>query len=279
MTPPRRRPDPTESHVQHDRPPQSDAELHEVLGRAVDGFAPHGHDLVHRAAARGQRMRRARQCQLALAAVVLIGSAGLGLNTLGPSATSGPALPATSATPTPAPTATPADTVPLLPAPSYRPGPASQTGPLSAQLAAMLPARGTSSDLEQIGTFTDWRLMPRSDGPASERREVVASLRFRGGRSVTGLRLTLVGLSAEEAAAWPCTTDSYGACARLADGSRVSTVREEEANRPFRWAVSVLRPNGRLIRLEQFNPVPEQREMAVGLDEMTAVAADPHWTK
>ncbi|GAA3045011.1 hypothetical protein GCM10020229_65280 [Kitasatospora albolonga] len=265
----------------HDRPPQSEAELHEVLGRAVDGFAPHSHDLVHRAATRGRHLRRIRNVQLAFAAVVLVGSTGFGLAALGPAAESGPALPAASATPTPTatPTATTADTLPLLAAPTYQPGRADGAGQFGTQFAAMLPRRGTSSHPDQIGSFTDWRLTPRSSGDARERREVRAMLSFQDGKRRTALSLTLADLTAQEVMAWPCTTDAYGACARLADGSRVSTIQEATGSKPFRWAVAVLRPGGRLVRFEQFNPDGQQEAMTVSLDEMTAIALDAHWSK
>ncbi|MGW4648327.1 hypothetical protein [Kitasatospora sp. NPDC004289] len=296
MTPPRgrARTDRTETGtVHHDQQP--DVPLHDALGVAVGGFAPHSRDLVHRAAARGRRLRRLRRAQLGLAAAVLIGASGFGLSTLGPAAGPAPVPPAASSAAPPSPSAVPtpssSTSPPIVPptilAPSYRPGGTDRTGPVDHQLAAMLPPRGSISGGLRAGQFTEGRLTLPDGGaaapsarPPGTDREVTGSLLFDDGHGPVTVAVTLIDLTPQEVTGPRCENGQYVSCAIRPDGTRVTTGREKDPGRETRWSVTAVRPDGRGVRVVQFNYTDLSRTaMAISFDEMTAIALDPHWAK
>ncbi|WP_405019729.1 hypothetical protein OHV05_25545 [Kitasatospora sp. NBC_00070] len=260
--------------------PQSDHELHDALGLAVRGFSPHSPDLVQRAAGRGRHLRRVRQAQLAFAAVLLTGTAGLGLSQFGPQTGPAPAPPATSPTVSPSP----APRSHLSPAPSYQPTAAARKGPVSRQLLALLPARltATSTVGTSQGEFTDGRVAEPATGSRPQEgmsRSANGVVRLFGDEQEgSHVQISIADLASPELRTKECKSDQ-DECATLADGTLVFTQQATDPGQA-RWSVTTLRPDGRWVTVVQYDYSDRSRaERTLTLDELTAIAASPHWSR
>ncbi|GAA2134779.1 hypothetical protein GCM10009760_12430 [Kitasatospora kazusensis] len=236
----------------------------EAMDHAARQFAPHSPDLVQRATLRGRRLRRTRRAQLGAVTVIALGGTVLGLNQLTPatSPTSGrPSAP-------PSPTYRP---------PVYSPPTVPRSGSLYEQFAALLPERGHSTEVESSGSFTDGRL----SGIVRSR------LVFYDGHGGTTVTLNVKDPD-PLAPASPLDCPPVGEeCGTLPDGTQVVAGRFTPGNGLVKAGVQVLRPDGRLVDILEYNtddlivgggnlPLAEP---ALSLDELTAVALSPHWEK
>ncbi|WP_457034326.1 hypothetical protein [Kitasatospora sp. P5_F3] len=256
---------------------QSDGELHDALGLVTEGFAPPGPDLVLRAAARGRKLRRTRRSQWAVAAVLVVGTAGLGLGRF--TVAAGPAPTPPAASPTVSAPATPARS----PAPTYRPAIVPRTGPLAEQLAALLPSRGTVTVGTSDGGFTDGKLSTRA-GKAVEAR---AGLVFTDGPKAGAVSIELAVPVDLPDRARMCVSDQLlppQTCAYLADGSTVVTSMDTVGSTgpALRWSVTAVRSDSRVVSVTQYNRESTTEpghysEMPLTLDEMTGLALSSHW--
>ncbi|MFJ9522957.1 hypothetical protein ACIRPK_32515 [Kitasatospora sp. NPDC101801] len=244
--------------------PQSDHELHDALGLAVRGFSPHSPDLVQRAAGRGRHLRRIRQAQLTIAAVLLTGTAGLGLSQLGPQAGPVPLPPAaTSTSPGPVPSSTPS--VPPTD---------------SARLLELLRGKLPSG----LKLSAPYRVDPGGQWPSGEPSRVLAAGfavtkgTDRGGVGITFSRTPL--LSTTNCAKPTCTAT------RQPDGTKLTVRQLADPPGHQNWSAVLEWPDGSEVMVAANND-PGKDEGGgtrsgtnaplLSQPELSAIALDPAW--
>ncbi|WP_457034415.1 hypothetical protein [Kitasatospora sp. P5_F3] len=267
MTAPNQHPQPTppdgpESTVIHEQ--QSDHELHDAFDLTAQGFSPHSPDLVHRAAVRGRRLRRIRQAQLAVAAVLVVGTTGLGLSRLGPAAAPGPLPPAAMST-SPGP-------VPSSPAPV--------TPTDSAQLLELL--RGKLPSGLQLGA--PYRVDPGGQWPSGEPSRVLAAgfaLTKGSGRGGVGITFSRTSLLSTTNCPKPTCT-----AARQPDGTKLTVRQLTDPSGLQNWSAVLEWPDGAEVMVSASNDPgkdgedgtrPYTNAPLLGLPELSAIVLDPAW--
>ncbi|RKE05099.1 hypothetical protein [Streptomyces sp. TLI_171] len=267
MTAPNQHPQPTppdgpESTVIHEQ--QSDHELHDAFDLTARGFSPHSPDLVHRAAVRGQRLRRIRQAQLAAAAVLVVGTSGLGLTWLGPAAAPGPLPPAATST---APGPLPSSTAPVTPTDS-------------AQLLDLLRGK-LPSGLQLSAPF---RVDPGGQWPSGEPSKVLAAgfaLTKGSGRGAVGITFSRTSLLSTT----NCTEPSCTAT-RQPDGTTLMVRQLADASGLQTRSAVLEWPDGSEVMVVASNDPGEEGKDGtrhysnaplLGLPEVSALVLDPAW--
>ncbi|GAA4877417.1 hypothetical protein GCM10023235_66720 [Kitasatospora terrestris] len=243
---------------------QSDHELHDAFDLAVRGFSPHSPDLVHRAAVRGRRLRRIRQAQLAVAAVLVVGTAGLGLSRLGPAAAPGPLPPAAMST---SPGPVPSSTAPVAPTDS-------------AQLLDLLRGK-LPSDLQLSAPF---RVDPGGQWPSGEPSKVLAAgfaLTKGSGRGGVGITFSRTSLLSTAKCTKPTCTAT-----RQPDGTTLMVRQLADASGLQTWSAVLEWPDGSQVMVTASNNPggdgedgtrPYTNAPLLGLSELSAIALDPAW--
>ncbi|WP_457030966.1 hypothetical protein [Kitasatospora sp. P5_F3] len=250
-----------ESTVPHEQ--DFDQELYDALGLATRGFAPHSHDLVQRAALRGRQLRRIRQSQLALAAVLLIGTAGFGLNRFGPQLGSAPVSPAgqsTSAAPT---TLAVVDTPTAMPVDSAR---------LLELFGAKLPV-----GLELSEPFRADSVKDRA--PGLRGAALVAAYTVRNGSGTGTVAITITRTSPAANRVADTATEVNGGYLTISEPARTADVPQVRSA-TMQW------PDGEVKVIADNVPVPGSGRTGLypnapllSAAELSALAVDPAWQR
>ncbi|MER7751800.1 hypothetical protein [Kitasatospora sp. NPDC097643] len=265
-----------------------DQRLHDALRHASRQFGPHSGDLVVRATTRGRRLKLVRRAQLGTAALAVAGACVAGGFVLSgsPAAAPAPAAPPTAtATATGTPTAPPT----AAPTPSAAPptgGP--RSGPISAQLAAFLPP-GKITRTNSNGTFVDGRITK----PADQRMGAGGGFTYDDGKGASVIQVDFSD----------GTSQGYGDChptspehcpETLPDGTKVWVEPGKIIGGGIKLTVRVLRPDGRLVEVDEFNvasivppggddrnfsPAPTRPDLPLTVDQLRGIALSPHWNR
>lgn len=257
-----------------------DQRLHDALHHSSRQFGPHSADLVVRAAARGRRLRLVRRAQIGVAAFAVAG-----LCVAGSAAFAGH-----SASVSPAPAGTPTATAAPAPAPAPTPTPSAsppaggpRSGPISAQLAAFMPP-GKITNTNSNGTFVEGRITkPKPEGNLGAGGGFV----YDDGRGEGLVWVDLAdGMPLDNLDRQPTSPERHPE--RFPDGTAVLVEQGQWIGGVTHWKVTVLRPDGRQIEVDEVNTNridpsgktgPTRPEPPLTIDQIRGIALSPHWSR
>ncbi len=255
-----------------------DQRLHDALHHSSQQFGSHSTDLVARATAHGRRLCLVRRAQIGVAAFVAAGLCVAGSVVFSGRPTS--ALPSPVGTPTA--TATPAPAPTQAPSASPPPG-GPRSGAISAQLAAFMPP-GKITRTNSNGTFVDGRITkPKPEGDVGAGGGFV----YDDGRGEALIWVDLADDMPLNNLDWQATSPERRA-ERFPDGTAVLVDRGQWIGGVTHWKVTVLRPDGRQIEVDEVNTSridpsgktgPTRPEPPLTIDQMRGIALSPHWNR